>query len=328
MATATPQQIKSILKKYPSYPPTTSPSQPSSTPPPPPPPESKTFEERNREIALYHAQLIQQRKDTELEILLSTETLIDYPLSRPPIYTASSPSPTDTRTFKKLLAPFTTSDYDALIEERNINEHCGYTLCPNERVRERGGGTYRLLGMSGKAKDFRVVRKEELEKWCSEGCARRALYVRVQLSETPAWERGVSASVGRSRIDLLDEPKSEEDTVMEGIERLDLDGDRDRNGEGSQKKGREESDLALERGDRGMGSKGGLVDVKVLERDVTRKAEPPTLGEEDLSGRLEHLALEGYTSKFEDQRKTLLERERETDDDEMDEDEEDTDWKL
>lgn len=176
--------------------------------------------------------------------------------------------------------------------------------------------------MSGKAKDFRVVRKEELEKWCSEACARRALYVKVQLSETPAWERGAS-TVG-SRIDLLDEPKSGEDTVMEGIERLNLDGD----GEASERKGKEERDLARERGDRGMGAKGGLVDVKVLEKDVKRKVEPPSLGEEELSGKLEHLALEGYTSKFEDQRKKLLDREREADGDEMDEDGADTDWRL
>lgn len=86
--------------------------------------------------------------------------------------------------------------------------------------------------------------------------------------------------------------------------------------------------MALERGDRGMGAKGGLVDVKVLERDVKRKVEPPSLGEEELSGKLEHLALEGYTSKFGDQRKKLLDREREMDGDEMDEDGSDTDWKL
>ncbi|KAG4428597.1 hypothetical protein IFR05_015921 [Cadophora sp. M221] len=323
---ATPKQIKSILKKYPPQPsssttPSPSPA-PFTTPSSQPPP--KTFEDRTREIALYHAHLLQQRKDIELEILLSTETLIDYPLSRPPSHDATNPSPSDASTFKALLAPFTTSDYDALIEERNINEHCGYTLCPDARLKERGGGMYRLLGMSGKAKDFRVVRKEELEKWCSEACARRALYVRVQLSESPAWERG--ASMLGSRIDLLDEPKTIEDTVMEGIERLDLDADR--GDEERERRGRDERDLALERGDRGMGAKGGLVDVKVLERDVKRKVEPPSLGEEELSGKLEHLALEGYTSKFGYQRKKLLQVERDGDEMDEDEDEADTDWKL
>ncbi len=57
---ATPPQPKSILKKTP-YPAT-----------------SSSKEARDREVALYHANLIQQRKDIELEILLSLETLIDY----------------------------------------------------------------------------------------------------------------------------------------------------------------------------------------------------------------------------------------------------------
>ncbi len=173
--------------------------------------------------------------------------------------------------------------------------------------------------MGGKAKDFRVVKKEELEKWCSEECARRAMWVRVQLSESPAWERG--AKEYGVKIELLDEPKeeSEEDSVMEGIGKLDLDGEND-------KEKRYRRDLALERGDKGAGAEKGLVDVRLLERDVKGKVEPPTLGEEELSGKMEHLVLEGYTSKFGEQRKKLFEMERGGD--EMDEDDEDTDWKL
>lgn len=155
--------------------------------------------------------------------------------------------------------------------------------------------------------------------WCAEGgCKRRALYVRVQLSESPAWERGANA-IG-SRIDLLDEPKEDTDMVMEGVEQLSL-------REDGERRGRDEKDLAFERGDRGMGSKNGLVDVKVRERDVKMKIQPPSLGEEELSGKMDHLVLEGYTSKFGEQRKKLLGEQR---GDEMDEDdfEEDTDWKL
>ncbi|KAL2066132.1 hypothetical protein VTL71DRAFT_2203 [Oculimacula yallundae] len=327
-----PQQLKSILKKFPPQPTSPSTSTPTPTasststratpnPSTEPPTPSK---DRNREIALYHAHLLQARKDIELEILLSTETLIDYPLSPSPHHTAASPSISDAQQFKSLLAQFTTSDYDALIQERNINEKCGYALCPNARVKEGGGGEWRLLGMSGKARDFRVVRKEECEMWCKEGdaCKRRALWVRVQLGEVPAWERGAGNALG-GQIELLDEPKErvedDRDTVMQGIERLDLEERKERDGE----------DLALERGDRGMRSKTGLVDVKVLERDVKMKVEPPSLGEEELSGKLEHLRLEGYTSKFGDQRRKLLEVEKERDGDEMDEDDdEDTDWKL
>ncbi len=59
---ATPTAPKSILKKSP-YPAT---------------PSSK--EHRDREVALYHATILQQRKVIELEILMATETIIDYPL--------------------------------------------------------------------------------------------------------------------------------------------------------------------------------------------------------------------------------------------------------
>jgi hypothetical protein len=292
-AMATAKQPKSILKKA-SYPAT---------------PSSK--EDRDREVALYHANLIQQRKDIELNILLSTETLIDYPLAKSP-YDASNPSPSDAREFKHLLRPFQPSDYDELIQERNINEKCGYTLCPNPRLKDNSGGKYRILGTNGKAKDFRVVEKEELEKWCSEACAKRALYVRVQLSENPAWEREAAGST--VNIDLLDEPKSVDGAIVEGLENMSLDGSKD--------KKQVATDLALERGDKGPAAKNGLVDVKIQEKDVQRPAQAPSLN--DLSGRLDmmHLTLEGHTPEFGSRRQRRHSEELE------DEDDPDTDWKI
>ncbi len=268
MATFKPP--KSILKK-PTYPATSS---------------SKA--ERDRDVAFYHANIIQQRKEVELQILLNTETLIDYPLAKFP-YSASNPSPEDTNTFKELLRHFQPSDYDAMILERNINEHCGFALCPNARVKDGSGGRFRLVGMNGKAKDFRILESWELEKWCSEACAKRAMYVRVQLSERPAWERGDETA---AYIDLLDEPKSADDMVFEGLNNLSLAADEaDRKGN---------ANLALERGDtKGFAAKNGLVGVKIQENTVQRPAEPPSLGG-DLSERLEtmHLSVEGYTSTF------------------------------
>jgi RNA polymerase II-associated protein 2 len=263
---------------------------------------------------LYHANLIQQRKDIEFNILLSTETLIDYPLAKAP-YDASNPSPTDAKTFKQLLRPFQPSDYDALILERNINEKCGYTLCPNARINDGGGGKYRLTGTNGKAKDFRVVEKEELQKWCSEACAKRALYVRVQLSESPAWEREAAGST--VNIDLLDEPKSEDSAIVEGIEKMKLD-------EGEEEKKQDGADLALERGDKGLAAKNGLVDVKIREKDIQRPAEAPSLSTDDLSGRLDtmHLTLEGHTPEFGSRRERRHAEELE------DEDDTDMDWKI
>ncbi|RFU28250.1 Protein-serine-threonine phosphatase/4-nitrophenylphosphatase, partial [Scytalidium lignicola] len=243
-------------------------------------------EDRDRQLALYHATLIQQRKDVEFEILLSTERLIDFPEAAGP-YSASNPSPTDAQTFKSLLRPFQPSDYDALIQERNINEHCGYTLCANPRVKETGGGKYRIIGKNGKAKDFRVVNREELEKWCSEACARRALYVRVQLSDTPAWERDAHGATA-APIKLLDEPKSQVEKLSDDLEKMDLDHNQDA------------ANLALERGDTSSATRNGLVNVTIKEKEVQNPAEPPSLQDEDLSGRLDtlHLTLEGHTTRF------------------------------
>jgi hypothetical protein len=51
-----------------------------------------------------------------------------------------------------------------------------------------------------------VVPREKLEMWCSDTCAERAMYIRVQLNETPSWERTDTAGVG---IKLLDEARRE-----------------------------------------------------------------------------------------------------------------------
>jgi len=252
---------------------------------------------------MYHANLIQGRKEIEMEILESTETLIDYPLATAP-YNSSNPSPIDAEAFKEMLQPFQPSDYDALILERNLDSRCGYCLCGNARVKSGGAGRYRIIGMNGKAKDFKVVNKEEVEKWCSDACAKRALYVRVQLSEVPAWERGFTAG-RRGKIDLLDEPKSEEDVVMDGLAELDLQDKED--------KKQDAADLALERGDKGYAAKNGLVDVTVREKEVSGVVEAPSLGSDDLSHRLGtmHLELEGYKSTFGSERQRRHERDAE-----------------
>ncbi|CZR64758.1 uncharacterized protein PAC_14657 [Phialocephala subalpina] len=310
MMMATAKQPKSILKKS-SYPATSATS-------------SKTKEERDREVALYHANLIQQRKEIELEILLSTETLIDYPLAGPP-YDASNPSPADAKTFKELLRPFLPSNYDELIVERNINDRCGYTLCPNPRQKDGGGGRYRILGMNGKAKDFKVVEREELEKWCSPECARRTLYVRVQLSETAAWEREAGESA--VNIDLLDEPKATEASITEDLQKLDLQTE-------STTSKKDAADLALERGDKAQAARNAIFDVKIQEKDISKPAQAPSLEDKDISDRLDtlHLTLEGHTSSFgsrrEKRHKEALDGAN-VEDDHTDEDsEEDTDWQI
>lgn len=271
---ATTKPVKSILK---TKSPTTS--------------AVKSKEERDRETALYHAHLIQRRKDLELQILLATEELIDTPLVRGPDFASSHPASSDVELFKKGLRSFQPSDYDALILERNINDHCGYALCPKSRVRETAG-KYRIIGKSGRARDFRIVEKEELEKWCSEDCARKALYVRVQLSECPAWERGSSAA----DIELLNEQKTEKEKkaerLAEDMKAMQLEPKYDK------------EDLALERGDTSARTLDGIVDVNILEKEVTQPAIAPSFEDEDLEGKIGemHLSLDGHTSNFEYQR--------------------------
>jgi hypothetical protein len=166
--------LKSILKK-PSSPPLKSPSR----------------EEHNLQLALHHANLIQAQKDISTYILGTLETLLDYPssLTTDPAH----PDPTDVSTVKRLLAPFQPSDYDDLLEERQIDKKCGYVLCPRphriEKTKGRFVFSYQKADGHGNRASADVVEKSEMEKWCSHECARRALWLRVQLSETPAWER-------------------------------------------------------------------------------------------------------------------------------------------
>jgi len=270
----------------------------------------KTKAERDLEVALYHANLIQHQKDIGWEILESMEALIEYPLAPPP-YDASNPSPIDVRNFKAMLQPYQPSDYDAMIVERNINDHCGYALCRNKNKKDGVGGKFRIIGKKGQ--DFKVVERAELEKWCSKECARRALYVRVQLSESPAWERN---GYGEASIDLLDEPKSEED-ITEKLGKMDLDKVEDG------VKRQDAMNLALERGDKTSSSRNALMEVTIKENFGKGPVQPPSLETSELSDRMDtlHLGLEGHTTKF----NGLGEVQDGSDGDDSDMD---TDWRL
>lgn len=128
----------------------------------------KSDAERKRlDTAIQHARLIQEQKAIILKNLNSIEDLSDYPSS-------STASASETATFLSAMVDFQPSDYVALIEERHVNGRCGYTLCANA-PRKPGPKAPWL--------------KNQVENWCSDDCAKKALYVKAQLSETPAWER-------------------------------------------------------------------------------------------------------------------------------------------
>ncbi|KAF2431005.1 hypothetical protein EJ08DRAFT_557868, partial [Tothia fuscella] len=187
---------------------------------------------RNREIAVYHANIIQAQKDVEAEILEALEELIEFPTT-PSTSTSINPSSADIAAFKEYVTPFQPSDYDSLLEERRIAQKCGYVLCNNPpKKTSTGGGKFKILGRK-KGQEFRVVEREKTDCWCCQDCARRALYVKVQLDEEPAWtRRGGSAPEIQILIgvedDGLDESKVqqrrlEEDMDMLALERGDLD---------------------------------------------------------------------------------------------------------
>ena len=157
--------------------------------------------DRIRDLAVYHANMLQHRKDAEAEILKSMEMLLDFPTSAnsDPI----RPSDEDVLAVKEALRPFQPSDYDALIEERNINRNCGYVFCSQPNKLQDASAKCVIVRGRGKAdRSWKYVDKKILVRWCSDDCAKRALFIRVQLNEEPAWERVGGAG---EDIMLLDE---------------------------------------------------------------------------------------------------------------------------
>ncbi|KAJ5890201.1 hypothetical protein N7504_011011 [Penicillium tannophilum] len=227
---------------------------------------------RHLDIALQHAQQIQAQKDAEEMILDRTVELLAIPASSSA--DPASPSPEEARTFKSALVSFRPTDYDNYIMERNYEDLCGYGLCPRKNRKESAnarGQTFHFKygvkgsGPGGRGRSMDIVPREKLEKWCSDECAERALFIRVQLAEEPVWER--RASDTRSmRILLLEEarakrqkqPKAESSSAVEvtaDMENLTIqDPDRSR-------------ELALERGDNTVIHRDGRVDIQINEKE-------------------------------------------------------------
>ena len=215
-------------------------------------------EERIKEAAMHHARLLQERKDTEWQILESLENLIDYPTQANS--DATHPSAADITHVKQMLIPFQPSDYDALIEERNINRKCGYLLCPNPNKLQGTNAKFGFLHSKGQGS--RIVDRKVLERWCSPECGRRALYLRVQLAEEPAWER--AGGVGGDFV-LFDEGLNSRpfidltSQIAERLGKLDVRDDEERLVAAM-------SELAVERGDgSARGNSTRLVNVHVVE---------------------------------------------------------------
>ena len=185
--------------------------------------------EEARAIAVHHAQVLENRKQLELSILASIEHLLEYPPTSSMMTAAAGGgagagagagqqlSGDVVSEFKRQLAHFRPADLDDLVEERNIVRKCGYPLCARSNTLQQPITTttttaapapappkYRVL-FRGSAGSPIVVEARRLERFCSDDCARRALWIRVQLSDQPAWLRPSGAEPS---ITLLEEEKN------------------------------------------------------------------------------------------------------------------------
>lgn len=256
-------------------------------------PAAHSREDRYKETALYHANIIQQRKDTEALILASTEILLDLPSS--PEADPVNPSSNNAALTKKLLKPFQPFDYDSLIEERNIDKKCGYVLCPRLNRQECTKAKYRILQAKGKgANALKVVKRQSLEKWCSDQCGKRALYIKVQLSEEPAWTRNADANRDLVLLEeTLDVERCPDDSavLVGGLQKLDI-------GFGEERIIAALKELAIERGDRGPQSGASwLVEAGIKENDAAGQRlplSPDQIARHDGTTGL-YNSVEGYT---------------------------------
>lgn len=166
---------------------------------------------------------------------------------------------------------------------------------------------------------MKVVLREKLEMWCSEDCAERAMYLRVQLAEEPVWERRAAASMNTKQFVLLDEARqkkkveaakqgdkstedysdaanastAQEDHALNGkMATLTVNEEKP-----SSTKFEHAKQLALERGDSGPAMQAsGRVDVSIREKDVTFNGDIPSApvsNPQDRTGG----SIEGYVPK-------------------------------
>jgi hypothetical protein len=247
-------------------------------------------------VALQHAHQIQAQKDAETMILDRIIDLLSLPSS--PSADPAAPSAADAHAFKSALHIFRTGDYDSLIMERNNEGNCGYGLCPREYRNQRGRNqTFQFKwgakgsGPGGRGRSMDIVPRDKLEKWCSDECAERALFIRVQLTEQPVWERR-AADEGRSTsIELLEEARAKRPkrrtqgstsaaAVAADLQKMNLQ-DPERAHE-----------LTMERGDTSLPFRGGRVDVQIKEKaqSSTPSASAPQWRPEDAKGG----SIEGY----------------------------------
>lgn len=222
--------------------------------------------ERDRqhyEIALAHAHRIQHRKDWEAKILSAIQVLLEYP--------SATPFPANEATkFLTLIKPFQPGDLDALVEERVVDQRCGYALCSKQprSIKLGRDAAWRLLGGDKGAGDF-----------CSTACFRKTVYVKTQLREVPAWERDPTVPVD---VQLPEEDRRSKDDIDPGAAAK---------GKAALVKVEDQAELALERGESASSLRPKqVVADRIVEKGQTRFK--PMSGPSEVT--VSHMAIEGY----------------------------------
>ncbi|KAL4987280.1 Rtr1/RPAP2 family-domain-containing protein [Aspergillus falconensis] len=265
---------------------------------------------RHLAIALHHAHHIQAQKNAQDLILNRILELLTIPSS--PSANPAAPSAEDAHKFKSALIPFQPADYDNLIQERNIEGLCGYGLCPNEHRKENSRGAFRITwgakgsGPGGRGRNMNIVPKEKYEMWCSDECAERALYIRVQLAAEPVWERRADDLRGKELL-LLEEGRAAKGKsamrdsasvkeVLGQLDNLHMDTTPEPNAVAddiSRLSVRDDArwrELAIERGDQNQALQNSRVDVHIQEKTDVGHATAPEMRPEDEGGG----SIEGY----------------------------------
>lgn len=214
-------------------------------------PVPKTDAEKRRlYTAIEHAQLLEDQKQIQAQNLDAIEKLSEFPL-------CSDNFEDEADVFTTLVTNFQPSDYDALIEERHANGLCGFALCPNAPRRSEANLSW--------------LRSKGSENWCSDKCAKKALYVKAQLDEVPAWERRGGET---PRIVLY---VGDETTFAARREHA---------------SGNE--DLAMERGEKSSSTKvDRVVSKDILEKSTSAAPNPPAVRFNEET----HNSIEGYHPK-------------------------------
>jgi len=316
MQTAVRGPIKSILKKQSTHKesPFFSPddynlTRPQSIPAP------KTDEEAIAlRTALHHANLLEDKKRLQREVIQSIELLSLLPdISFPPSLlppSASAYLDQDPRmAFCQRVSLFQTSDYISLLQERTINSLCSYALCPNPPrslalfPSSRSKLSFlasRIRSEHSRESDKNMNRLLEhditIDQFCSNLCAQRAMYVLAQLRSTPCWERqSWSAADNSGVVKLLDNYPS--DTRIENDNRETVDGEeKDKNQtnqESEEEKNMKKEELEKERIGNKLTTKDGVLMNNIVERNVnTTTRKRVEFGDELIGGSGQEI--EGY----------------------------------